>query len=120
MPPAALLGITVAIIIMTARMLRNREQLKLLCTCSKKQRANYIKSAPTSVINAVGDISNTLLRGNKIPIKPAHRTKLRRELKNLKKLAKKKGSIASKRKLLTSQKGGSILGMIWSVIKELF
>lgn len=105
---------------MTTRMRRNREQLKFLCTCSKGQRANYIKSAPTSVINAVGDISNTLLRGKKIPIKPAHRSKLRRELNNLKKLAKKGGSISGKRKLLASQKGGSILGTIWSVIKDLF
>ncbi len=105
---------------MTARMLKNREQLKFLCTCSKKQRANYIKTAPTSVINAVGDISNSLLRVKNFPIKPAHRSKLRRELKNLKKLSNKKGSLAGKRKLLSSQKGGNILGTIWNVIKELF
>ena len=76
---------------------------------------NFIKIAPGGVINAVGDVANTVLRG-KLPIKAQQRKKLRRELTSLKKLAMKKGSLTHKRKLLSSQRGRPILGMLWTVI----
>ena len=88
-------------------------------TWNKKQRCDFIKLAPAGVIHAVGDVANTVLRG-RLPIKAVQRKKLRRELTSLKKLAMKKGSLAQKRKLLSSQRGGSILGTLWSVIKNLF
>ena len=75
--------------------------------------------APGEVINAVGDVANTVLRG-KLPIKELQRKKLRREMTTLKKLAMKKSSLKNKRKILSSQRGGSILGTLWTVIKNLF
>ena len=104
---------------MSKRMIKYKRELCFLGTCKKKQRCNFIKLAPAEVIHAVGDVANTVLRG-KLPIKELQRKKLRRELTSLKKLAMKKGSLAQKRKLLTSQRGGSILGTLWSVIKNLF
>ncbi|MEE8289667.1 MAG: hypothetical protein V3R25_09670 [Nitrosomonadaceae bacterium] len=104
---------------MSRRMLRHKNELCFLGTCSKKQRDNFVKVAPAQVIHAVGDVANTVLRG-KLPIKSQQRKKLRKELSNLKKLALKRGSLAGKRKLLVSQRGGSILGTLWSVIKDLF
>ena len=58
-------------------------------TCNKKQRCNFIKIAPGEVINDVGDVANTVLRG-KLPIKELQLKKLRREMTTLKKLATKK------------------------------
>ena len=104
---------------MSRRMRKYKNELCFLGTCKKKQRCNFIKIAPGEVINAVGDVANTVLRG-KLPIKAPQRKKLRRELTSLKKLAIKKGSLTHKRKLLSSQQGGSILGTLWSVIKNLF
>ena len=104
---------------MSRRMRKYKNELCFLGTCNKKQRCNFIKIAPGEVINAVGDVANTVLRG-KLPIKAPQRKKLRRELTSLKKLAMKKGSLTHKRKLLSSQRGGSILGTLWSVIKNLF
>ena len=108
---------TVTIAIMSKRMIKYKNELCFLGTCNKKQRCNYIKIAPDEVINAVGDVANTVLRG-KLPIKELQRKKLRRELASLKKLATTKSSLKHKRKLLSSQRGGSILGTLWTVIKK--
>jgi hypothetical protein len=104
---------------MTQRMQKFRSEFCFLGTCGKKQRCNYLKHAPAGVLNAVGDAANTVLRGN-LPLSTAHRKRLRREIKGLKTLAAKKTSLVTKRKLLASQKGGSILGVLWSVVKSLY
>ena len=91
----------------------------LFGTCNKKQRCNYIKIAQGEVNNAVGDVANTVLR-RKLPIKELQWKKLKRELISLKKLAKTKSSLKHKRKLLSSQRDGSILGTLWTVIKLFF
>lgn len=100
-------------------MRKYKKELCFLGTCSKSQRGNFIKRAPADIIRTIGDVSNTVLRGN-LPIKERHRKKLRRQVGSLKRLSAKRGSLKSKRKLLSSQKGGNILGTLWSVIKELF
>ena len=105
--------------IMSNRMKKYRNELCFLGTCSKSQRTNFINRAPAGLIHAISDAVNTVLRG-RLPIKELHRKKLRREVSSLKKLSAKRGSVISKRKLLTSQRGGSILGTLWSVIKNLF
>ena len=104
---------------MSKRMKKYKNELCFLGTCSKAQRGNFIKRAPADLIRAISDAVNTLLRGN-LPIKEQQRKKLRREIATLKKLSAKRGSVVKKRKILSSQRGGSILGTIWSVIKNLF
>ena len=69
-------------------MIKYKNELCFLGTCNKNQRCNFIKLAPGEVINVVGDVANTVLRG-KLPIKAPQRKKLRRELTSLKKLAMK-------------------------------
>ena len=103
---------------MSTRMKKYKKDLCFLGRCSHKQRVNYLKSAKPDVINAIGDVVKTVLTGN-LPIKPLHRKKLRSRLSTLKQLATKSG-ITRKRKILSSQKGGSILGVLWNVIKNLF
>ena len=104
---------------MSKRMKKYKNELCFLSTCSKSQRANFIKQAPSDIIRAIGDISNTLLRGN-LPLTKVQRQKLKKEIKLLKQLALKKGTLARKRKIIVSQRGGNILGVIWNVIKNLF
>ena len=70
-------------------MIKYKNDLCFLGTCNKKQRCNYIKIAPGEVINAVGDVANTVLRW-KLPLKELQRKKLRREMTPLKQLATKK------------------------------
>ncbi len=105
--------------IMSKRMKKYRNELCFLSTCSKSQRANFIEQAPPDVIGAISDISNTLLHGN-LPLTNSQRQRLRKDFKLLKALAGKQNSLVKKRKLILSQKGGSILGVIWNVIKNLF
>ena len=83
---------------MSKRMRKYKNELCFLWTCKKKQRCNYIKIAPGEAINAVGEVANIVLRG-KLPMKE---------------LQGKKLSLKHKRKLLSSQRGGSILGRLWS------
>lgn len=104
---------------MSARIKKYKKELCFLGTCKKQQRVKFIKHAPAGVIHAIGDAAKTLLHGD-LPIKEYHRRKLRKEIKSLKTLAARRESIAKKRKILTSQKGGSFLGTIWNVIKEIF
>ena len=100
-------------------MKKYKNELCFLSTCSKSQRGKFIKKAPTDIIKAIADISNTVLYGS-LPISPNLRVQLRKNLKILNELAVKRNSFAKKRKIITSQKGGNILGVIWNVIKNLF
>ena len=65
---------TVTIAIMSKRIIKYKDELCFLGTCSKKQRCNYIKIAPGEVINAIDDVANTVLRGQ-LPIKEPQRKK---------------------------------------------
>jgi len=87
-------------------------------TCKKNQRYIFVKNASNQVINAVGDAIKTLLTGN-LPISTYYRKKLRKDISKLK-LLSSKGAIIKKKKFLQSQRGGSLLGIVWNVIKNLF
>ena len=102
---------------MSTRMKKYKKDLCFLGRCSHKQRVNYLKSVKPDVINAIGDVAKTILTGN-LPIKVAQRKKLRARLATLKELATKQRSIKRKKTILSSQKGGSILKVLWNVIKE--
>ena len=103
---------------MSSRMKKYKEELCFLGTCKKNQRHNFINQASSEVLNALGDAIKTLMRGN-LPISSYYRKKLRKDLGKLK-LLSSKGGITKKKKFLASQRGGSLLGTIWNVIKNLF
>ena len=69
-----------------------------------------MKKAPSDIVKAISDISNTTDQWQR----------LRKSINFLKQLALKRNSLAKKRKIISSQKGGNILGVIWNVIKNLF
>ena len=105
---------------MTTRMRKYRKELCFLGTCKRQQdRKRFLQEAPIGVIDSVGDVSKTLLHGN-LRIGPRDRKYLRSKRNYLIKLSNKKTGHRSKRKLLSSQVGGNILGTIWNVIKEIF
>ena len=104
---------------MTTRMQKYKKELCFLGRCTKVQRNKYLKTAPSTLIHAVRDSAKSLLEGD-LPISRYYRKKLRKDIKILKKLANRSESIATKKKVLNSQKGSSVLGVIWNVIKNLF
>lgn len=103
---------------MSGRMRKYKKELCFLGTCKKNQRCTFIKSASNQIINALGDAIKTLLTGN-LPISNHYRKKLRKDISKLK-LLSSKGGIVKKKRFLQSQRGGSLLGTIWNVIKNLF
>jgi hypothetical protein len=104
--------------VMSRRMKKYKEELCFLGTCKKNQRQNFIRQASSEIINALGDAIKTLLTGN-LPISTYYRNKLRKDISKLK-LLSSKGGILKKKKFLQSQRGGSLLGTIWNVVKNLF
>jgi hypothetical protein len=104
---------------MSARIRRYRDEICFLGKCKAAQRKNIIKAAPSGLIQAIGDIAKTLLYGN-LPLTDRQRAVLRKHQTSLKVLATRGQSIKKKRTVLNSQKGGSLLGHIWTAIKSLF
>ena len=104
--------------VMSRRMKKYKNELCFLATCKKNQRQNFISQASNQIINALGDAISTLLTGN-LPITSYYRKKLHKDIKKLK-LLSSKGDIIKKKRFLASQRGGSLLGTIWNVIKNLF
>ena len=103
---------------MSRRMQKYKKELCFLGTCKKSQRRIFVSRASSEVLNALGDAIKTLLTGN-LPISSYYRKKLRKDISKLK-LLSSKGGIIKKKKFLQSQRGGSLLGTIWNVVKNLF
>ena len=103
---------------MSRRMQKYKNELCFLGTCKKNQRRSFISGASNEIMNALGDAIRTLLTGN-LPISTYYRTKLRKDIGKLK-LLSSKGGVAKKKRFLQSQRGGSLLGTVWNVIKNLF
>lgn len=101
------------------RVRKYKNELCFLGTCNKNQRCQFAKIAPKGVFEAVGDIANTALQGG-LNLKEKDKVKLRPHIATLKKLSRRTQSLTSKRRLLASQKGGSILGTLWNVVKNIF
>ena len=104
---------------MTTRMQKHKKELCFLTRCSKRQRYNLLNTAPSTLFHAVGDCAKSILEGD-LPISNYYRKKLRKDINILKKLATRNNSISSKKKILKSQKGSSVLGVLWKVLKNLF
>ena len=104
---------------MTTRMQKHKKELCFLSRCSKDQRYNLLNTAPSSLVHAVGDCAKSVLEGD-LPISNYYRKKLRKDINILKKLATRNKSITSKKKIIKSQRGSSLLAVLWKVLKGLF
>ena len=96
---------------MSARMKKYRKELCFLSKCNKTQKDIYLKTAPSTLLHAVGDCAKTVLEGN-LPISNYYRKKLRKHINGLKTLSKRNKSIAHKKKYLKSQVGGNIFSLL--------
>lgn len=101
------------------RVRKFRSELCFMGTCSKSQRCHFMKIAPKGVFDAIGDIANTALQGG-FKLKEKDKVKLRPHIASLQKLSKRTKSLTGKRRLLASQQGGSILGTLWNIVKNIF
>ncbi len=104
---------------MTKRVKRNKAKLCFLQTCSSKDRKYVIKSAKSDLINAIGDVALTTIKGGLSP-SSKQRKILRGRMRTLKELASKQRSITQKKKILSSQQGGAILPILLGLLKNIF
>ena len=72
---------------MSTRMKKHKKELCFLSKCSRAQRSNYLNTAPSTLIHAVGDCAKTLLEGD-LPISNYYRKRLRKDINALKTLSK--------------------------------
>ena len=78
-----------------------------------------MKKAPSDIVRAISDISNTILYAD-LPLATNQRQRLRKSINLLKQLELKRTSLVKKRNIISSKKGGNIIGVIWNVIKNIF
>ena len=88
---------------------------KLLCKnygflkniCSSKNKKFAIKSASSSNIRALCEICLNILRGH-LPVDKVAKNKLKKHRPVIEKLAKRSGSLKSKKLVLVNQRGGFV------------
>lgn len=85
-------------------------QLELLNICPKKFRKHFLKKIPTSCVKALCECVHNLIIGN-LPIKSQQKKCLQKHKTTLRKIASKKGSLFSKKKLIV-QKGDGFLSIL--------
>lgn len=103
---------------MSQRIKKCRDELCYLANCSDKNRKYIIKGSNSDLINAIGDASLTLIK-NKLPLKAVHKRQLKNYIRELQLLATSKVPIAKKKSVLSTQKGGAVLGLLWNIIKNI-
>ena len=85
---------------------KHEPYLHVLAKGSQKQRHGIIQGASKDLIHCICEGALNTLNGN-VPLKKHQKQKLLRHRHKLRALAKRKGSVASKKKILL-QRGGSI------------
>lgn len=104
---------------MSRRMKRNRADLEYLGTCTPKTRKLLLKNANTELLRAIAEAAWTVLSGE-VKLTPAQRQRLVKDESILRQLATKQRSISEKRKVLSTQRGGNILGFLINILKKIF
>ena len=104
---------------MTKRVKRNKAKLCFLQTCSSKDRKHIIKSANTDLINTIGDVALTTIKGGFSPSSKQKKLLLS-GMRTLKELATKQRTVSQKKKILSSQRGGAILPILLGLLKDIF
>jgi hypothetical protein len=93
---------------MTRRVQQLLSTLKQVKRIKPKNRKQFIKSCNKDFIHCICECVRNLLKSN-VPLTPTHLKKLSRHKQTLRKLALKKTSLATRKKIL--QKGG-FLGLL--------
>jgi len=104
---------------MSGRMKHCRGDLHYLGTCSPKTRKLLLKNANGELLKAIAEAAWTVLSGE-VKLTPAQRRRLVKDESILRQLATKQRSVADKRKVLTSQRGGNVIGFLFNLLKNIF
>ncbi len=100
-------------------MKRCRGDLHYLGTCSPKTRKLILKNANGELLKAIAEAAWTVLNGD-VKLTPAQKRRLIKDESVLRQLATKQRSVAEKRKVLASQRGGNVIGFLFNLLKNIF
>jgi hypothetical protein len=104
---------------MSSRMKRYRADLNYLGTCSPKTRQLLLKNANTELLRAIAEAAWTVLSGE-VKLTPGQRKRLVKDESVLRQLATKQRSLTDKRKVLSTQRGGNVIGFLFNLLKNIF
>lgn len=93
----------------SAKMDKYGAHLNVLVTATPEMTKAIIKAADNGLINCLCECSYNVLKGN-VPLTPSQMNKLSQHKTDLRKLAEKKTSIPSKKRIL--QKGGFLSALL--------
>lgn len=103
---------------MTHRVKKCSSELCYLANCCTKNRKFIIRGSNQELVKAIGDIALNIIK-NKIPLTSAEKRKVKKYINALQTLGTSSVSTAKKKSVLSSQKGGAVLGLLWNVIKNI-
>ena len=83
-----------------------------------KNRKIIVTGSKRELIDAIGDVALSLIK-NKLPLTRKDRKEVKKHIKALRSLATSKVTQGQKKKILSSQKGGTVLGFLWNIIKNI-
>ena len=101
-----------------ACMKRNRDFLKLLSTSKPSSRRSLVQHASRDQIDTLSEIALNLLNDN-IPTRPTQSNRLQQYARQLRHLARRKGSLKGKKALLTRNQRGGFLAALASILAPL-
>ena len=104
---------------MSGRMKHRRGDLHYLGTCAPKTRKLLLKNANGELLKAIAEAAWTVLSG-KVKLTPMQRRRLIKDESILRQLATKQRTVADKRKVLKSQRGGNVIGFLFNLLKNIF
>jgi hypothetical protein len=104
---------------MSNRMKKCRTDLQYLGKCAPKTRKLLLKNANTDLLKAIAEAAWTVLSGE-VKLTPAQRRRLVKDESILKQLATKQRTVAEKRKVVASQRGGNVIGFLFNLLKNIF
>jgi len=100
---------------MSARIKKNKNFLKYICSCDAKKRRVLIKSASPDEINSLCECILNVYKKN-IPVSKSAVARLRPFKKAVSTLATKKKLSLKKKKHLLNQRGGALIPLLLSTL----
>jgi len=96
-----------------------KQDLQYLGNCPPKTRKLLLKNANTELLKAIAEAAWTVLSGE-VKLTPTQRRRLVKDESILRQLATKQRTVSQKRKVLSSQRGGNIVGFLFNLLKNIF
>ena len=96
--------------IMSQRIERNWELLKLLCKCKRNQQKAILEASGNDLLRAVCECAYNTLRGN-VQLTTGQKRKLATYKNHLRQLADRKTSLKKKNQIVL-QRGGNLLALL--------